>query len=44
MYTVLIRPLLDYAAVVWDACSQSEVDELEIIQVCAARIVTGIYQ
>ena len=44
MYTVLIRPRLDYAPVVWDGCSQNEVEELEIIQECAARIVTGIYQ
>ena len=36
-----IRPLLEYADVVWDNCTQYEVDELEKIQNEAARIVTG---
>ena len=34
-------PLLEYADVVWDNCTQYEVDELEKIQIEAARIVTG---
>ena len=42
MYIVFIRPLLEYAAVVWDGCSQSEVEKLEKVQLCAARIVTGL--
>ena len=42
MYTVFIRPLLEYAAGVWDGCSQSEMERLEKVQLCAARIVTGL--
>ena len=33
--------LLEYADVVWDNCTQYEADELEKIQIEAARIVTG---
>ena len=36
-----IRPLLEYADVVWDNCTQYEVNELEKIQNEAARIVAG---
>ena len=39
-YFSFIRPLLEYADVVWDNCTQYEVDELEKIQIEAARIVT----
>ena len=39
MYNVFIRPL-EYAAVVWDGCSQSKVEKLETVQLCAVRIVT----
>lgn len=41
VYLSFIRPLLEYADVVWDNCSQYEVNELEKIQYEAARIVTG---
>ena len=41
IYLSFIRPLLEYADVVWDNCTQYEVDELEKIQIEAARIVTG---
>ena len=41
VYFSFIRPLLDYADVVWDNCSQNEVNELEKIQHEAARMVTG---
>ena len=41
IYFSFIRPLLEYADVVWDYCSQYEVDELEKIQIEAARVVTG---
>ena len=34
MYTVFIRPPLEYAAVVWDGCSQSDVEKLEKVQLC----------
>ena len=36
-----IRPVLEYADVVWDNCTQYEANELEKIQTEAARIVTG---
>ena len=42
MYTVFIRPLLEYAAVVWNGCSQSEVEKLEKVQLCTTRVVTGL--
>ena len=41
IYISFIRPLLEYANVVWDNCTQYESDELEKIQNEAARIVTG---
>ena len=36
-----IRPLLEYADVVWDNCTQYEVNDLEKIQNEAVRIVSG---
>ena len=36
-----IRPLLEYADVIWDNCFQYEANELEKIQNEAAKIVTG---
>ena len=41
IYTSFIRPLLEYADVVWDNCTQHEKQELEKIQHEAARIATG---
>ena len=41
IYIAFIRPLLEYADVIWDNCSQYEKDELEKIQNEAARIATG---
>ena len=41
IYFVFIRTLLEYADVVWDNCTQYEVDDLEKIQIKAAHIVTG---
>ena len=41
IYFSFIRPLLEYANIVWDNCTQYEVNELEKIQHEAARIVTG---
>ena len=38
---LLIRPVLEYADVVWDNCTQYEINELEKIQIEAARIATG---
>ena len=44
IYFSFIRPVLEYADVVWDNCTQYEANELEKIQTEAARIVTGIYR
>ena len=41
IYVFFIRPLLEYADVVWDNCTLYEVNALEKIQLEAARIVTG---
>ena len=41
IYFSFIRPLLEYADVVWDNCTQCEANELEKIQHEAARIVSG---
>ena len=41
IYFSYIRPLLEYADVVWNNCAQYESNELEKIQNEAARIVTG---
>jgi hypothetical protein len=39
-YLTFIRPTLEYASTVWDGCS--DIDKLEKVQLCAARIVTGL--
>ena len=41
IYMVFIRPLLEYADVIWDNCTLYEKQELDKIQNEAARIVTG---
>ena len=41
IYFSFIRPLLEYADVIWNNCTQYESNELEQIQNEAARIVTG---
>ena len=41
IYIAFIRPLLEYANVIWDNCTQYEKDDLEKIQIEAARIATG---
>ena len=41
IYFLFIRPLLEYADVVWNNCTQYESNELDKIQNEAARIVTG---
>ena len=37
IYIAFIRPLLEYADVIWDNCAQYEKNELEKIQIEAAR-------
>ena len=41
IYTVFIRPILEYGNEIWDNCTQYEKDDLEKIQIKAARIATG---
>ena len=41
IYITFIRPLLEYAGVVWDTKTQILINKLENVQVEAARIVTG---
>ncbi|MCG8033360.1 MAG: reverse transcriptase family protein, partial [Candidatus Thiodiazotropha taylori] len=41
IYISFIRPVLEYADVIWDNCSQQEKIDLEKIQNEAARIATG---
>ena len=41
IYFSFIRPVLEYVNVVWHKCTQHEANELEKIQIEAARIVTG---
>ena len=39
MYFTFIRPFLEYADVVWDNCTQQQMNDLEKIQIEAGRIV-----
>ena len=41
IYLTFIRPVLEYADVVWDNCTNYEKQDLDKIQTEAARIVTG---
>ena len=41
IYLSFIRPILEYADVVWDNITQAEEEDLERIQIEAARIITG---
>ena len=41
LYLTFIRPVLEYANVVWGNCKNYEKQELDKIQTEAARIVTG---
>ncbi len=42
IYVSYMRPILEYASVVWDNCAEYEKEQLEKIQNEAARIVTGL--
>ena len=41
IYFSFIRPLLEYADVMWNNCTQYESNKLDKVQNEAARIVTG---
>ena len=36
-----VRPTLEYTNILWDNCTQCEINAVERIQIEAARIVTG---
>ena len=42
LYTVFIRPTLEYASIAWDGCSTHDIEKLEKVQLSAARIITGL--
>ena len=41
IFIALIRPILEYGDIIWDNCTQYEKQELEKVQIEAARIATG---
>ena len=41
LYCSFIRPILEYGSVVWYGCTSSESDQLENVQLAAARTITG---
>ena len=42
IYISYIRPILEYASVVWDECGVENSRKLEKVQLDAARVVTGL--
>ena len=40
IYSSFIRPVIEYADIIWDTCTQNDKQELEKIQIEAARIST----
>ena len=41
-YMTYIRPILEYASIIWDNCTKTQSDLLESINLEAARIITGL--
>lgn len=42
LYLTFVRPVLEYASVVWDNCFSAEIEKLEKLQLHAAKIVTRL--
>ena len=42
IYMSFVLPILEYSSVVWDNCTEQNVNALEKLQNEAARIVTGL--
>lgn len=40
MNNTFLRPVLEYASVIWDGRSLSDCDLLDKFQLCASRIIT----
>ena len=43
-YTTLVRPIMEYACIIWNPITQINIRELEMVQRRAARFVTGDYR
>jgi hypothetical protein len=43
-YTTLVRPIMEYACIIWDPVTQKIIRELEMVQRRAARFVTGYFR
>ena len=43
-YMTLVRPILEYACIIWDPVTQKNIREVEMVQRRAARFVTGDYR
>ena len=43
-YTTLVRPIMEYACIIWEPVTQKNIRELEMVQRRAARFVTGDYR
>ena len=43
-YTTIVRPILEYACVVWDPTTDKYIKQLEMVQRKAARVVVGEYR
>ena len=41
-YVAYIRPILEYANIIWDNCTKAQSDRLESVNLDAARIITGL--
>ena len=41
IYISFIRPLMAYAGMVWDGCTQADAQRLEDIQLAAVRVISG---
>ena len=41
-YMTYIRPILEYASIIWDNCTKTQSDLLESINLEAVRIITGL--
>ena len=44
MYFALVRPILEYASIVWDPHTKTDIQKLEMVQRRAARFVAGNYK
>ncbi|KAK3097903.1 hypothetical protein FSP39_014294 [Pinctada imbricata] len=42
-YTTLVRPQMEYASLIWDPHTKTNINQLEMVQRRAARFVTGDY-